>query len=346
MNNLAPEASNAGLSVAVCTLNGASYLQEQLNSIITQSRLPEEVVICDDRSADGTLDIIKAFASAAPFPVRVFANQERLGLIKNFEKAIRLCRGEIIALSDQDDVWQPEKLQRLEHALLSAPEVGLVFSDADVVDEHLTPLGSRLWDFLFTPQKRRSVRHGRAVGTMLRRNFVTGATMAFRAKFKEAILPIPTGTPLFHDGWIALVIAVLAELAFIDEPLILYRQHQGQSIGLGNGGVGNGQAVKNQSRSEMLDEMADRFCSEFDGLKPGLERIKTSCVEHDWPKGAARLEAGIAYHHGLVEHYRKRARITSGERITRVPATVKELFTRRYHQHSKGLYSAVRDVFL
>ena len=188
--------------------------------------------------------------------------------------------------------------------------------------------------------------NGRAVGTMLRGNFVTGATMAFKAKFKEAILPIPTGTPLIHDGWIALVIAVLAELAFIDEPLILYRQHQGQSVGLGNGGSGNSQAVKHQSRSEILDEMADRFCLDFEGLKPGLERIKRSCVKHDWPKGVARLEAGIAYHHGLVDHYRNRARITSGKRVTRLPATLKELFTWRYHQHSKGLYSAVRDVFL
>jgi len=346
MNNVAPEASKAALSVAVCTLNGASYLQEQLNSIIAQSRLPDELVICDDRSEDETLDIIKVFASAAPFPVRVFANQERLGLIKNFEKAIRLCNGEIIALSDQDDVWQPEKLKRLEQALLSAPDVGLVFSDADVVDEHLTPLGSRLWDFWFTPQKRRSVMNGRAVGAVLRGNFVTGATMAFKAKFKEAILPIPTGTPLIHDGWIALVIAVLAELAFIDEPLILYRQHRKQFIGVGNGGDEPGQPVNHQSRSEILDEMADKFCSHFEDLKPGLERLERSCVKHDWPKGAARLEAGIAYHHGLIDHYRNRARITSGKRVTRLPATLKELFTWRYHQHSKGLYSAVRDVFL
>lgn len=346
MNNVAPEPSHVGLSVAICTHNGAPYLPEQLNSIITQSRLPDELVVCDDRSGDETLDIIKAFASEAPFPVRVFANQERLGLIKNFEKAIELCNGEIIALSDQDDVWQPEKLKRLEHALLSAPDVGLVFSDADVVDEHLTPLGSRLWDFWFTPQKRRSVMNGRAVGAMLRGNFVTGATMAFKAKFKEAILPIPTGTPLIHDGWIALVIAVLAELAFIDEPLILYRQHGRQLIGVGNGGAGPGPAVNHQSRSEILDEMADRYCSDFEGLKPCLERLKRSCVKHDCPQGAARLEAAIAYHDGLIDHYRNRARITSGKRVTRLPATLKELFTWRYHHYSKGFYSAVRDVVL
>lgn len=345
MNIVTPEPTHVALSVAICTHNGARYLREQLNSIISQSRLPEELVICDDRSGDETLDIINAFAAQAPFAVRVFANPEQLGLVKNFEKAIELCRGEIIALADQDDVWQPEKLQRLEQALLSAPDVGLVFSDAEVVDEHLKPLGSRLWDFWFTPQKRRSVRNGAAVGAMLRGNFVTGATMAFKAKFKETILPIPTGTPLIHDGWIALVIAVLADLAFVDERLILYRQHRQQFIGVGNGGT-EPVPEDHRSRSEILGEMANRYRADFEDLKPSLERIKESCVQHHWTKGAAKLEAGIADHQGLVEHYRERARITSGQPITRLPAILKEVCNRRYHQYSKGFYSAVRDVVL
>jgi len=105
------------LSVAMCTYNGEQYLQEQLDSIIAQTRLPNEVVVCDDGSTDATLQILDEFQETAPFPVRIYRNGTRLGPTKNFEKAIKLCSGNVIALSDQDDVWMPHKLERLEEVL-------------------------------------------------------------------------------------------------------------------------------------------------------------------------------------------------------------------------------------
>src|SRR5688572_4651531 len=130
----------------MCTYNGEAYLLAQLQSIAAQTSPPDELVICDDGSTDATVDIAQAFAAGVPFPVRLYTNERTVGSTKNFEKAIGLCTGDVIALADQDDVWRPEKLARIAAALAAAPDVGLVFSDADVVDAASRSLGLRLWD--------------------------------------------------------------------------------------------------------------------------------------------------------------------------------------------------------
>src|ERR671927_271278 len=107
----------AKFSVAMCTYNGARFVREQLASIAAQTRPPDELVVCDDCSTDATLECIREFARTAPFPVRVVENEKNAGSTKNFERAVELCEGDFIALADQDDVWLPEKLQRLEEVL-------------------------------------------------------------------------------------------------------------------------------------------------------------------------------------------------------------------------------------
>ncbi|HEY2971172.1 MAG TPA: glycosyltransferase, partial [Pyrinomonadaceae bacterium] len=109
------------ISVAMCTYNGAPYLREQLNSIAAQTRPPDELVVCDDVSADLTCEIVTSFAASVHFPVRLYVNEQNLGSTKNFERAIGLCEGDIIARSDQDDVWLPEKLRRIEDCLQRNP---------------------------------------------------------------------------------------------------------------------------------------------------------------------------------------------------------------------------------
>src|SRR5687767_9778204 len=124
----------------MCTYNGGRFVAEQLASLSAQTRLPDELVVCDDGSTDSTVDVINEFAVSAPFPVRAHVNETNLGSTKNYEKAIRFCAGDLIALADQDDVWLPAKLARIEQAFARSPGVGLVFSDAEAVDEGLQPL--------------------------------------------------------------------------------------------------------------------------------------------------------------------------------------------------------------
>ena len=132
------------ISVALCTYNGARYLQQQLESIAGQTRRPDEVVVCDDGSGDSTMEFVRSFAKTATFHVRVYQNDRVLGVTKNFDQAIGYCTGDMIALSDQDDVWHPQKLVRMEQAFAASPRVGAVFWDAEVVDSELRPLGHRL----------------------------------------------------------------------------------------------------------------------------------------------------------------------------------------------------------
>ena len=224
------------LSVAMCTYNGARYLQEQLESIAAQTRLPDELVVCDDCSSDGTRAILEEFKARVTFPVRLYFNEQNLRVWKNFEKAISLCEGEVIALCDQDDVWLPEKLGRMEEAFAATPDAGVVFSDLEVVDENLRPLGYRAWQSSwveFGEPEQRLFRQGKALQVLITHNVVTGAAMAFRAKYKDLVLPLPEFVDwLIHDYWIVMLIAAVARVTYIKTPLVKYRIHAEQSIGL------------------------------------------------------------------------------------------------------------------
>src|SRR5215212_2843702 len=102
------------ISVAMCTYNGAEFLSAQLQSIMAQSRPPDEIIICDDVSIDTTRSLLRQFATESSIPITLHFNDQNLGSTKNFEQAITLCTGDVIALSDQDDVWRTDKLQVLE----------------------------------------------------------------------------------------------------------------------------------------------------------------------------------------------------------------------------------------
>src|ERR1041384_7767563 len=219
------------ISVAMCTYNGADFLPAQLESILVQSRKPDQIVICDDGSTDETRALLQKFEKQSPDVILLRFNKTNLGSIKNFEQAIRMCSGEIIALSDQDDVWRPDKLQLIEQAFTKS-STGLVFSDADIVDENLKPLNRRMWNEVgFDAHKRKLLRNARALEVLATGWTVTGATMAFRSQFMKICLPVPDGIAMIHDGWIALAIAAVADVVAIDEPLIQYPPHERQQIG-------------------------------------------------------------------------------------------------------------------
>src|ERR1044072_7669633 len=220
------------ISVAMCTYNGADFLPAQLESILAQSRKPDQIVICDDGSTDETRALLQRFEAESPATVLLRFNKKNLGSVKNFEQAIHLCNGDVIALSDQDDVWREDKLKLIVDAFNKSSSTGVVFSDAELVDEHSKPLNRRMWNEIgFDAQKKKLLRNGRTLEVLMTGWTVTGATMAFRARFVNICLPVPAGIAMIHDGWIALAIASVANVVAIDEPLIQYRQHAGQQIG-------------------------------------------------------------------------------------------------------------------
>lgn len=218
------------ISIALCTYNGERFLARQLASIQQQTVLPFELVICDDCSSDNTVEIVRDFAASALFPVRIFRNEHNLGFVANFERAIGRCQGDLIALSDQDDIWYPTRLERSQLAFAAHPEVGLVFSDADIIGDHDELTGKRLWlNFGFAGDLKQRMLAGDY--TVLARNrFVTGATVMFRSRLRANCLPIGSGW--LHDEWLAPTAAAVADVLAIDSPLIRYRIHTAQQVGL------------------------------------------------------------------------------------------------------------------
>lgn len=324
------------ISVAMCTCNGARFIAEQLASISAQTRWPDELVICDDCSTDATPGIVQEFIHSAPFPVRLEVNDRTLGSTKNFERAIGLCTGDIIALADQDDVWLPHKLALFEARFMTSPRVGMLFSDAEVVDEGLRPLGHRLWERVgFGAAERHRVRHGRGLEVLLPGWTVTGATMAFRAEFRTLVLDIPDNLGLMHDGWIALIVAAVADVDFVEEPLVKYRQHQSQQIGAPDNKQLNGAGVGGFGR--ML-QAARRLNSYNESIE-----IATKARQRLAARRGSLCERALSELDARLTHLRVRADLPKGWR-QRAGAVLTELGTRRYHRYGNGVYSAVKDL--
>jgi glycosyltransferase involved in cell wall biosynthesis len=255
MNSDGSGAPAARISVAMCTFNGGRYLEEQLESIARQSRLPSELVVCDDRSTDDSLIILRRFQREAPFAVKVIQNSQRLGSTRNFDQAIGLARGALIALCDQDDRWAPTKLERLSAVLDENPFLGGVFSDASLIDEDGRHIGLRLFArHKFSAAKQLGFL-GCPTATLLKHDVVTGATLMFRATIRRYCSPIPASW--VHDGWLAWMIALHSRLSLVAEPLIDYRIHGGQQLGVAT----NAQSAsgKGETRRQFYKRVGHQF---------------------------------------------------------------------------------------
>lgn len=314
------------ISVAMCTYNGARYVRQQLESIARQTAAPDEVVICDDASTDQTAQIVETFAAHSAVRVRLIRNTGTLGCTGNFERAIGLCRGDIIVLADQDDIWKPKKLARISETFASNPGAGYVFSDADIVSEQGEHLGFSLWQTLgFEAPHFIACRQ---LEMLLKRNLVTGAAMAFRSSLGSVLLPIPAAWS--HDYWIALLGSIFAYGVPISKRLLFYRRHFGQQLGCGH----------------------DTFAA----------RVRTSlAAEPDYYAKAARVaevrqraEACARRVNCPPEHLRmlkekqlhlsRRALIRSAHGGDRIARLVSEATSGRYQRFSFSWGSMIRDL--
>lgn len=324
------------VSVAICTYNGADFLPAQLESIAKQTRPPDEIVVCDDASTDKTRAVLESFARTSSMPVSLYFSDQNIGYVKNFERAIGLCNGDVVALSDQDDVWRTDKLQIIARTFEQNPSVGLVFSDAEIVDENLNTLGKLMWDEVgFDAHKRKLVRNGRSLDVLLPGWTVTGATMAFRSEYVKLALPIPENIAMIHDGWLALTIAAVADVVFIEQPLIKYRQHQRQQIGAPvtrstpqpEHGLKNFETALRRRNSathlhEILSALEERLCA---------QQKSFDC------RRALALVANYSHHLDVRANLPRK-------RLNRLPGILRELLSMRYHEYANGFKSAAKDL--
>lgn len=315
------------ISVAMCTYNGGRYLREQLESIANQTRLPSELVVCDDHSSDDTIAILKQFQTGAPFPVMVFQNALRLGSTRNFDQAIGLCRGEFIALSDQDDRWLPEKLERLSGALIESPFLGGVFSDANLIEGQGQGTGMRLFaSHKFTAAKQKKF-VACPTSTLLRHDTVTGATMMFRASLRRYCSPIPSSW--VHDGWLAWMIALHSRWSLIPEPLIEYRIHAGQQLGVGASPLS---ATAGGALRETRRQHYARVAHQFEDL---LDRVQA--------EGGNQHDDQIMKIRGKIAFLKRQSTLSQslGVRVLQMLGQLP-----RYVHYARGLGSLRKDFLL
>lgn len=200
------------ISVALCTYNGEKFLLEQMDSILAQTYKNLEIIIVDDCSADKTTEIINVYAEKDK-RIKLFRNDANLGFNKNFEKALSLTSGEYLSISDQDDIWSPQKLQQL---LDNIKNNWLIFSNSSYLGD--SKQGRLLNDFKL-PSNYKGI---------LLRNHVTGHTSLLHRDFLNYVLPFPESG--YYDWWMGFVASYHNKIAFLDEVLTLYRVHSDSVI--------------------------------------------------------------------------------------------------------------------
>jgi glycosyltransferase involved in cell wall biosynthesis len=199
------------ISIILCTYNGERFLKEQLESLLWQTYPNLEIIVSDDASQDNTVNILNRCMNDKR--LRVVFQEKNLGPAKNFEYAVTLAGGEYIAFADQDDIWLPEKLEKL---IASIKESYLVFSDSFLIDEYGNKINKQLSQLrcMFSTNDTRG---------FIFSNIVWGHTMLIHKNLLQQVLPIPSNIP--HDIWMAVNATIFSGIQYFDEPLTLYRQH-------------------------------------------------------------------------------------------------------------------------
>ncbi|MEH7336855.1 glycosyltransferase family 2 protein [Neobacillus drentensis] len=316
------------ISVIVCCYNGAKYVEEQLSSIVNQTRMPDEIVINDDGSSDNTREILSKWKETTKVPVVLNFNTERLGYVKNFENALLRTTGDIIVFSDQDDFWYSNKLEIIEHEYKNDSSLDLIFTDADIVNSNLESKGYSLFESVgLNKRKISNINCGNAYQEFLKRNVVTGATMSIRKRVIELVTPF--SAEWVHDAWISLIVSMVSKVKVLDQNLIKYRQHDFNQIGTTNNL--SEKVKKALSTGDLSEKGAKQMVDliEFINKKPGLNLS---------PFFQSKLEQKYL-------HFLKRTRLPKSL-VKRIVPVFIELITLKYTFYSNGYKSALKDIII
>ncbi len=216
------------ISVAMATFNGANFLSEQLDSIRNQTLLPKELIVTDDGSSDDTIKIVKEFAASSPFPVRIICNPSRMGYRANFMNNFEHHDADVIAVSDQDDIWDIRKLEIAARSFLN-PNVTLFCHDAWLVDNNGIQIGEA--DVIRLPPDNPPLSFYPLVNPL-------GFAIVFRRDLMDLSkfwnLSIDTwerGNRMAHDQWLSFIASSYGTIVFSNEKLVSYRQHANNTYG-------------------------------------------------------------------------------------------------------------------
>jgi glycosyltransferase involved in cell wall biosynthesis len=322
------------ISVAICTHNGARFLVEQIASILAQTHLPSEIVLSDDASTDESVqiarDVVAQFNSTratSPVDLIILRNTVSLGVTKNFESALSACTFDLVAISDQDDVWMPDRLERASVVFENRSSLLLLHGDAELIDEGGMDLETTLFGALEVSREVKEAIHaGHGFEILLRRNVVTGATSMIRRDLLHLAKPFPDSW--LHDEWLAVIAAAYDGLDLVDERLIRYRQHRENVVGA--------------RRLRLIDKFRRL-------IEPGAERNRRllarslSLADRLSSAGgkiaASRVDSVTRKH----EHEVIRSHL-SPHRLARMLPVMRGLAAGRYAEFGRGTADAARDL--
>jgi hypothetical protein len=308
-------------SVVLCTYNGEKYLPEQLESIFCQTRLPDELVIYDDRSTDDTWEIVNALCRKAPCPTILKRNFRTLGVTENFESALKSSSGDVIFLCDQDDVWMPEKIEIVANIFDGDNATRMVFTNGQVVDANLQSLHQTLWQAAnMTGIEMKAFEHDAFDFLLTKRNLVNGAAAAFSRQVIQEALPFPRDMAVLHDAWLALVASANSNVKTVESPLLLYRQHTGQVCG---------------AKRHLLVVDRPHYESHLAQL------IELSNRVHQMPHLVNK--SNLATINSYIEHLRVRLNLPTSI-FGRISLIDREITSGRYGRFSSGFRSALKDL--
>lgn len=212
------------ISVCIATYNGATFISEQIESILPQLTDGDEIIISDDASSDDTLSIVRTIAHTSPISFRILENKTSIGYVANFEKALNCSSGDIIFLSDQDDIWHPQKV---ETCVCQLEKADFVTHDAEIVDKFLTTTNQTFYE----------LRHpaNNWIGTVIKFAHL-GCCFCFKRDVLQKALPFPPNRKYCtHDNWLYLISETFYSTVRLNEPLIKYRRHEhNASLGSSN----------------------------------------------------------------------------------------------------------------
>lgn len=321
------------ISVALCSCNGAKFIAEQIDSICRQSLPPFEIVLHDDASTDDTVAVAKAAWTRCrdeglPAPdLQILVHGHRLGVAANFAGALRVCRGELIALCDQDDHWHSDRLAFAAALFDAQPARLLVHGNARLVDGSGQSLNMDLFDALeITPAELAALEQGRALEVLLDRNLVTGAATLVRRELLDLALPVPAHW--VHDEWLAAVAAANHGLFVTRRCLLDYRQH-------GNNQIGAQQEHWLAALSRLVSPRGDFLPYRLARAQELLERLQR--MHPPASPGVVRLVEEKVAHHAV------RAKLPAN-RLLRLWPVWREWRTGRYQRFGRGIRGLAKDL--
>lgn len=322
------------ISVCMATFNGEKFIAQQLYSIFNQSLKPNQLIISDDRSYDKTIEIINSVTKNFDFDVKISINDRKLGVVKNFEKAILNSSSDIIVLADQDDLWDSNRLQHVL-SIFNNKEIDYYFSDSKIIDSHGNIQHDSLWKRRsFSKNIMRNFNKDQLPILLKYENFIYGMTLAFKSNALTEVTPIDSKSSfLTHDAWIPMILSGLNYKGYADHySTTYYREHTDQEAGPG----------KNISP-------VSKFILSFK-----KKRFHDNDLQCDFDKIATRISnsnnpsyfnyKSSKHFKNKASHLRFRANLGKLSFFDRFRKIIREVVLGNYNKYSSSKFTSIRDL--